>query len=307
MPIPIKCPLCNANHIKQSIVSNHVFGDLEKKRAFYRCEKCDVVYQYPPLSVHEEEKFYKEEFEKYMDSRSGNEGGWLGFESHIKANQETLERRLKYLLLNLINIKTSLEIGCSSGFMMYPLIEKGISCEGIEPSGFFSDYLKSKNITVYDKTEDLISKYPNKKFDLIHHYFVLEHIQNPLKFLQTQLSLLNPEGLIVFEIPNVSDPIYTVYDIPEFEKFYWSKAHPWYFSDKSLRFLLDQLDCSYEIIFDQRYDLSNHITWARDGKPGGMGKFSEKLGKDLEEFYKKTLISNGYCDTLIGVIKKNNL
>lgn len=306
MPLPSKCPLCHVNEKKQSIVSNHVFGDLEKKRAFYRCENCDIVYQFPPLSKQEEDKFYKEEFEKYMDSRSGDEGGWLGFESHIKANEETVQRRLKYLLPNLKNVKTSLELGCSSGFMMYPLMEKGISCTGIEPSGFFSDFLKTKNIVVYDKIEDLISENPEKRFDLIHHYFVLEHIQDPLKFLKTQLSLLSPGGSIVFEIPNVADPIYTIFDIPEFEKFYWSKAHPWYFSNESLRFLLDQLDCSYEIIFDQRYDLSNHLTWARDGKPGGMGKFTDKLGIELENFYKKTLISNGYCDTLIGIIKKNN-
>jgi len=50
--------------------------------------------------------------------------------------------------------------------------------------------------------------------------------------------------------------------------------------------MLDKLDSEYEIILDQRYDLSNHLTWARDGKPGGMGKYTSLLGKELEEEYK---------------------
>ena len=119
------------------------------------------------------------------------------------------------------------------------------------------------------------------------------------------MGLLNPGGKLVFEIPNVADPLHTVYDIPAFERFYWSVAHPWYFSDKSLRFLLDQLGSPYNIQLDQRYDLSNHLIWARDGRPGGMGRFSNVFGKEFDQMYKTTLIQQGKCDTLIGVITKS--
>jgi hypothetical protein len=68
--------------------------------------------------------------------------------------------------------------------------------------------------------------------------------------------------------------------------------------------LLDRLCCPYEIMRDQRYDLSNHIIWARDGRPGGVGRFSETLGGDFDDTYKQALIRSGHCDTLIGVISK---
>ena len=113
-------------------------------------------------------------------------------------------------------------------------------------------------------------------------------------------------GKIIFEIPNVADPLYSIYDIPDFERFYWSLAHPWYFSQQSLEYLLNKLGCRFEIQLDQRYDLSNHMVWARDGRPGGMGKFSELLGKELEESYNQNLIKSGKCDTLIGIIYKGN-
>ena len=195
-----------------------------------------------------------------------------------------------------------LEVGCSSGFMLYPLIKNGHNCFGVEPSGVFSEFLSSKKLPVFNSLDELILKKPEKKFDLIMHFFVLEHISKPMEFLEAQLDLLKPNGKIVFEIPNVADPLYTIYDIPAFERFYWSIAHPWYFSEKSLKYLLDKIGKKFEIILDQRYDLSNHIIWARDGVPGGMGYFTELLTEDFEKRYKQELIKIKKCDTLIGII-----
>lgn len=305
MPIPNKCPLCNAGNSFQKVVTPHVFGDNEKHRAFFHCNSCDVNYQFPPLTPEEESRFYIAEFEGFMTSRSGASGGWQAAESHISANKSTVERRMNYLAPNIKSDSDILEVGCSSGFMLFPLKEQGHSCMGIEPSGFFSEFVRNQGIEVYFSLQDLAENDPEKRFDIIQHFFVLEHIADPLAFLMTQLSLLKPGGKIIFEIPNVADALYTIYDIPLFERFYWSIAHPWYFSEKSLKFLLDQLNQPYEILLDQRYDLSNHMTWARDGKPGGMGRFTDKLGKDIEEAYKKSLIKSGHCDTLIGVITKS--
>jgi SAM-dependent methyltransferase len=137
------------------------------------------------------------------------------------------------------------------------------------------------------------------------HFFVLEHIAQARAFLEQQLALLKPGGKIIFEIPNAADPLFSVYDIPAFERFYWSIAHPWYFSEASLRYLLDQVGRPYEILRDQRYDLSNHMVWARDGRPGGMGRFTEILGPELEESYKKALIRTGRCDTLVGIVSND--
>ena len=58
---------------------------------------------------------------------------------------------------------------------------------------------------------------------------------------------------------------------------------------------------------DQRYDLSNHMIWARDGKPGGMNFFTEELGTEIESNYKQSLIKSGKCDTLIAVISKDTV
>ncbi len=73
----------------------------------------------------------------------------------------------------------------------------------------------------------------------------------------------------------------------------------------SEHFFLKQLGEQYEVLRDQRYDLSNRIIWARDGGPGGIGRFTPQLGADVEESYKKSLISCGKFDILIGMIRKD--
>ncbi len=306
MALPEKCPLCHAGMERQTVVTSHVFGAKgEQRRAFFRCESCDIRYQYPDLTPEEESRFYAAEFEGFMASRAGTAGGWHKAESHVTANEPTRLRRMTYLEPHLTGHLSVLEVGCSSGFMLYPLAEAGHKCTGVEPSGVFSEYVKQRGLAVYGSVDQLREYEPDSRFDIILHFFVLEHIAEPLAFLRDQLKLLKPSGKIIFEIPNAADPLYSIYDILAFERFYWSVAHPWYFSESSLTYLLARLGCAYEILRDQRYDLSNHIVWASDGRPGGMGRFSEAFGPELDRSYKQALIKSGKCDTLVGIISKN--
>ena len=235
------CPLCHSKSDNHNVVAKQVFGDPDNKHTFYKCDSCDVNYMFPRLTAEQESHFYNKEFEKFMSSRSGESGGWLKVEEHIKANEETKNRRLKYLKQSVQGRKRILEYGCSSGFMLSPLIQMGHDCVGIEPSGVFRSYLNEKAVKTFGSHEELMKSNELKTFDLIMHFFVLEHIYEPVSFLKNQLELLNKNGQIIFEIPNAADPLHTIYNIPEFEKFYWSIAHPWYFTQKSLDYLLSHV------------------------------------------------------------------
>ena len=305
MALPKSCSLCHAGVEKQAVVTSHVYGEIgERRHAFFHCEACDVRYQYPGLTPEEEAHFYAAEVEGFMASRTGSKGGWHTAEEHLVATEPTRQRRMKYLAPHLADGSSLLEVGCLSGFMLFPLAEAGHACVGIEPSGVFSKFVKNRGLAVYDSLNQLQESSPEERFDVILHFFVLEHITEPIAFLEAQLALLKPGGKIIFEIPNAADPLYSVYDIPAFERFYWSVAHPWYFSEDSMHYLLKQLGQPYEILRDQRYDLSNHMVWARDGRPGGIRRFTEALGAELEESYKQALIRIGKCDTLVGIISK---
>ena len=256
---------------------------------------------YPTLSPKEEVKFYKMEFEKFMDKRSGASNNWLKPKEHVKSNKQVFIRRFDYLKKYLNRKDKILEVGCSSGFMLKNLISKNYKkCYGIEPSGVFSKFLKKEKIKTFQDLDQIEKK--GLKFDIIMHFFVLEHIQKPENFLKRQLSLLNKNGKIIFEIPNVADPLHSVFKIKEFENFYWSIAHPWYFSEKSLKYLLKKTRKKFNLEFYQRYDLSNHLIWSRDGIPGGSGHFTKIWGKNIENEYRKNLANLRICDTLVGII-----
>ena len=254
MSLSINCPLCKNLNSTITVVTKHVYG--REGSAFYLCNSCEVIFQYPMLSEKDEKIFYKKEFENFMQKRTGKKNSWTKIDEHLKINEDNKQRRY--------------------------------------------NYLKKFKIKLFPNIKKLIKQ--KASYDIIMHFFVLEHIRNPKDFLLDQLSLLKKNGKIVFEIPCYQDALHKIYDIPEFERFYWSVAHPWYFNENSLKFLLKKLKKKFKIIRDQRYDLSNHLFWMKNGKPGGMKYYSKFLGESIEEKYKKNLISKGYFDTLVGII-----
>jgi len=304
MSLPVRCPLCEADHERQHAVTPHVYGG-KPGMAFFGCGSCGAIYAWPRLSPEEERHFYAAEFSGFMAERAGSTGGWEQPERHIRANEAQRLRRMRYLERFIAPGARVLEIGCSSGFMLYPLADRGCDCVGVEPSGVFGEYVKTRGIPCFDDVATMSTELgPRASFDLVMHFFVLEHIAEAEAFLRHQLDLLRPGGVLVFEVPNSADALFSVYDIPAFERFYWSVAHHWYFNEQSLGYLLRRLGHPCEILLDQRYDLSNHLIWARDGKPGGMGRFTGVLGAEIEDLYREALVKARRCDTLIGVLRK---
>jgi 2-polyprenyl-3-methyl-5-hydroxy-6-metoxy-1,4-benzoquinol methylase len=286
----------------QFVVTNRVYGD-DRGRAVFHCRRCDARYLYPGQSPEEEAHFYAQEFESFMVGRSASGAGWEGPERHIAANESQRQRRMGHLKDFLKPGARVLEFGCSSGFMLYPLAERGHHCVGIEPSGVFSAYVKERGVPCYQSLDQMkAAEGAATAYDLILHYYVLEHIRDPVTFLRSQLALLKPDGKIIFEVPNANDALTTLYDIPAYERFIWVVSHHWYFSERSLARAMETAGGAGEVRFDQRYDLSNHLVWARDGKPGGMGRFTSVFGQELEDRYRQALVTARHCDTLIGIL-----
>lgn len=291
------CRLCNAGADRQSVRAPDVFGGTSAHR-FWECAACGAIYLYPFLSEEEERRFYAQEFEKFMTSRSGAERDWSNAENHIATNQDQLKRRWQFLEPFVAPGKTVLEIGCSSGFMLDGFRAAGMACMGVEPSNIFVDFLRGKGYEVFPSLEELESQ-ESRKFDLITHFFVLEHIADPYAFFRRQLALLKPGGTIVAEVPCATDPLTSLYRIPAFERFYWSIAHHYYYTPRSLSAVLDKLGLNYRLLPEQRYDLSNHMVWMTEGKPGGQGRFNSVFSPALIETYQEDLKSTWKCDTIV--------
>jgi len=294
----MKCRICGISGESQTIRANNVFGGKDEHN-FWQCSECNAIYLSPPLTVSEEKYFYKKEFEKYMSTRVGDHRDWSNAERHIKTNQDQVDRRWKFLENHIFKDMNVLEIGCSSGFMLDKFKSNDCNVVGVEPSGEFLEFIKKNGHIAFETIDEV-----KEKFDLICHFFVFEHIANPFEFLEKQLTMLNERGVIVAEIPSATDPLTSVYDIDAFEKFYWSIAHHYYYTPQSLKYVLDKMNLNYELIPEQRYDLSNHITWMTDGKPGGQFRFDNIFSNGLIEKYKQDLKDKWLCDTIFLKVYK---
>ena len=164
------CRSCDAASTYQFVRAEHVFGS-DGTHKFWQCEKCGLVYLWPIPSIEEDEKFYAQEFEKFMETRTVGTGNWSGPEAHLKINQDQVKRRWKFLRDYLKTGDDVLEIGCSSGFMMDAFKKAGLNPIGIEPSDRFSKFLGERGHISYSSMDELLDDRPQMNFDLIVHFF----------------------------------------------------------------------------------------------------------------------------------------
>lgn len=97
--------------------------------------------------------------------------------------------------------KKVLEIGAYDGHFLYQLKKRGWQVFGCEPNSIGQQAAQRYDMEIkqaYFKS----GLYPNSSFDLIIARFVLEHVVNPIEFLQAIWSTLKHGGYVVLDIPD---------------------------------------------------------------------------------------------------------
>ncbi len=93
-----------------------------------------------------------------------------------------------------------LDIGCGLGMFLRLARAKGFEVRGIEPNSEAVEYLaREHSIKAYNT---LLEEYSGEeKFDTVTMWDLLEHLAKPKTALEKVRSILNPDGLLVLEIP----------------------------------------------------------------------------------------------------------
>ena len=91
-----------------------------------------------------------------------------------------------------------LDVGCGPGVFYKPYKDLSIDWIGVEVSPFWIEFGKKNKIPILEKSLKEIED----KFDVITAHQVLEHVENPMKFMNQILKILKPGGILHFEIPN---------------------------------------------------------------------------------------------------------
>lgn len=125
------------------------------------------------------------------------------------------------------------EIGCGGMLVLDYFKSRGFEVVGIDPSPLSAQASIKKDIPLLN--EFFTEKTEVSNVQYIFHYDLLEHVENPIKFLQIQYELLGYNGLLIFSVPN-PEPSMDIGDIsPAMHQ------HLNYFSRKTLFNILKQV------------------------------------------------------------------
>jgi SAM-dependent methyltransferase len=250
------------------------------------------------MSSDEERIFYEKEYGEIYSNEKGTTPSQL-FHARLGDAALYLDWTKNYMNMDCV----CLEPGCASGYFLETIRPYVKEVCGIETHNLLKKYCQDLGIRMYDS----LLGCKDNSFDVVFMFFLLEHIGNPLKYLQEVRRVLKKGGRIIIVVPNVDDALLRLYDIPGFRTFYFTPAHQFYYSRTTLADLFRKAGFSeYTIDPIQRYDLSNHLHWLQYGKPGGFGKYRNIFSDALEKEYADVLKNHFLCDTLMAVITKWN-
>ncbi|WP_198157298.1 class I SAM-dependent methyltransferase [Candidatus Nucleicultrix amoebiphila] len=309
------CPLCASASI--SLYTNQL--RFEQKASVMRCANCSLIYldqnsfQFP---VDFYETQYHQTYLTHIDPEI------LDPEKHYQKMQKASSIWTNRVKEMLSGTETVLDIGCSTGHLLMGIKDSAAKVFGHELSRKEVEFCQQKlKLDVDDKP--LEQRFSPESFDLITLIFVLEHIGEPIAFLKELKKYLKPNGKLVIVVPNILDPLVSIYDIENFRKFYFCIEHLFYYSPQTLSETLSQAGYSSDPVCLQEYPITNHLNWiycqkpretlsARSNTPE-IPLIKETLQNALDQFWQQTnkeyqelMVKNGYSDRVFCVAKIQN-
>ena len=184
--------------------------------------------------------------------------------------------------------KKVLEIGCGTGYLLTRLKSAGADVVGIDPGGRSGRYAKEAGIPIIHAPFE--SRAFRRDFDLIVHYGVLEHVQEPDRFIRSQLDILKPGGSIVLAVPDCHELLLRG-DLSIFAHEHWS-----YFTRDSLHALASTV--GVEVIAYERAGVGGAIYTAWRAEKRCQDDFSTLRARPEAPGHK--IIADGHSIDQIG-------
>ena len=193
------------------------------------CQNCDLCFK---EEIYKDTTFDIQKGDYYLKKSTGNKINERYKKHFSRRSKDHLEYIEKFTKGNYK--KSVLDIGCGAGIFLSYLRTKGWKVEGLEPDPIMFDYAKnSLGLNVSNSYfEDWKSK---EKYGLIYMSHILDDIPNIKKTLKEVNKKMDINGLLFIEVPNLSIKFRI-----NFEKEAELKAGEYFFSKKSLTFLLEK-------------------------------------------------------------------
>ena len=187
------------------------------------CQKSGLIYV-DPVPFENTEEFYKSEY------RKSYKGVHRPKPKHIYRAGRLALKRISRIEPLIDKLSACLDAGSSSGEFVYLMRKNGYEIQGVEANEPYAEFsMKSLDVPV---SITPFSKFkPEREFDLITMFHVLEHLENPVRDLRHLAESLRVGGKMVIEVPNILYP-----DMAFSNK--WHPGHLFSYTKESLSALM---------------------------------------------------------------------
>ncbi len=227
-----KCPACQSENI---IHYHHDFRD----NTIYKCNACQVQFMNPVYS----DEYLNDYYSTYIDLEQTrtNDGILADKYTHVvNDNFNALEE--------VVNTKGEmLDFGIGNGVHAEKAIEKGWNVRGYDVDCATTATLMERT-GIEVKCGDFFKiDWGNKKFDLIYSNQVMEHLKDPVSYINHFDDILNKNGCLFITVPNIHSTSSRIKFFLEklklrkhnIGKYYDSEHHIFYYTPVSLKNILE--------------------------------------------------------------------
>lgn len=209
---------------------------LDTKEGFsvIECTLCGFKHINPIPSEEDLATFYKKEFyskgkPNYFKETKEDLLWWMATYNNYYALLETHTKGRKIL-----------DVGSGPGHFLACGKKRGWDVLGFEPSVDAWEYSKRRKLAVVNDFFSYESAKQYGPFDVIHASMVLEHVPDPISFINDMKKLLKPGGLLAIFCPNDYNPLQTILTQEHKAKPWWVVPihHLNYFDIESIKKLL---------------------------------------------------------------------
>ena len=195
------------------------------------------------------------------------------------------------------------DIGCGAGSFSDYISGIVNQIIAIEPTKIYQDSLIKRGYKTFDYTKDAFNEF-EEKVDFAVSFQVIEHVENPVQFLQEIFQLLKPGGKLLIATPNSNDVMLKLMPL-EFKSFFYRKVHRWYFDTSSLSFTAKKAGFIIEEESQlHTMNMSNMLSWLSTKKPTGNNITFDGINRQADTLWSTYLEQTGQADTLFLQLSK---
>lgn len=186
------CPFCGS----REYFPYEKFGS-ELQYQYVQCKNCTLVYQSPRPKYNQD--FINAAYGTYYQF---NETLELTDNTEVsESSVDLFKQELDNILPFCKNRNVVLDIGAGMGTFLYAAKHSFTKAVGLDMSKQMAEWVHRK-VGVEMIVTQFEEYNPAEKISLIHMSHVIEHIPNPNEWLQKAKAILEPDGILVVNVPN---------------------------------------------------------------------------------------------------------